>query len=325
MERRTGGACAHARHGPPLDTRQAGGEQRSDRSLHLAPMSAGFVGKMAKKLARGRADKVAVIRLDGPIGHVGPGRGGLSTTSVEPMLKRAFDIEHLRAVVVVINSPGGSPTQSEYIAERIRQLASEKGVRVLAFCEDVVASGGYWIACAADEIYAAHTSMVGSIGVVSSGFGFTDVLERLGVERRLYSAGENKVRLDSFSPEKPADIEWLQGLQGQLHETFIGWVRQRRGKRLNGTDAELFNGDVWIGERAAELGLVDGIGVMRSVVVEHYPDAEIVAVEAPKPLLARILSPGVSLLGPEQVSVAAEGLVSGALTAVEKVNTLRFR
>lgn len=151
-------------------------------------------------------------------------------------------------------------TQSEYIAERIRQLASEKGVRVLAFCEDVVASGGYWIACAADEIYAAHTSLVGSIGVVSSGFGFVDVLGRLGVERRLYSAGENKVRLDSFSPEKADDVEWLQGLQHQLHDTFIRWVRQRRGKRLAADDEVLFTGDVWIGERAAELGLVDASG-----------------------------------------------------------------
>ncbi|QTI69771.1 S49 family peptidase [Gordonia polyisoprenivorans] len=282
-------------------------------------MSRGPLGRIAKKLAHKRSDKVAVVRLDGVIGHGGPGRPGLSTTSVEPVLTRAFGIEHLRAVVIVINSPGGSPTQSEYIAERIRQLASEKGVRVLAFCEDVVASGGYWIACAADEIYAAHTSLVGSIGVVSSGFGFVDVLGRLGVERRLYSAGENKVRLDSFSPEKADDVEWLQGLQHQLHETFIRWVRQRRGKRLAADEDVLFTGDVWIGERAAELGLVDGIGVMRSVVAEHYPDAEITVVDAPKPLLARIVGDQV------RASVVAEELIGGAVSALERASAVRLR
>ncbi|MEP9393908.1 S49 family peptidase [Gordonia sp. VNK1] len=282
-------------------------------------MTAAAIKRIAKKLGRARAEKVAVVRLDGVIGHVGPGRAGLTTRSVESVLKRAFETEHLRAVVIVVNSPGGSPTQSEYIAERIRQLASEKGVRVLAFCEDVVASGGYWIACAADEIYAAHTSLVGSIGVVSSGFGFTDVIARLGVERRLYSAGENKVRLDSFSPVNADDVAWLEGLQGQLHETFIRWVRQRRGKRLEGDDAALFSGDVWIGEKAAALGLVDGVGVMRSVVAEHYPDAEIVTVDAPKPLLTRILGDQV------HASVLAEDLIGGAVRALDGASGVRFR
>lgn len=282
-------------------------------------MTGGLLGRIAKKMAHNRADKVAVVRLDGLIGLGGPGRPGLSTTSVEPVLKRAFETEHLRAVIIVINSPGGSPTQSEYIAERIRQLASEKSVRVLAFCEDVVASGGYWIACAADEIYAAHTSLVGSIGVVSSGFGFVDVLSRLGVERRLYSAGENKVRLDLFSPEKADDVAWLQGLQGQLHETFISWVRQRRGKRLTAENDVLFNGDIWIGTRAAELGLVDGIGVMRSVVAEHYPDAEIISIDAPKPLLARIVGDQV------RAAVVAEDLIGGAVRALERASAVRLR
>ena len=143
----------------------------------------GPLGEIVKKFQKSRADKVAVVRLDGVIGHVGAGRG-MTIDSVEPMLKRAFETEHVKAVVVVINSPGGSPAQSEYIAERIRQLSSEKGVPVLAFCEDIAASGGYWIACAADEIFAAHTSLVGSIGVVSSGFGFNEVLDRLGVQDR---------------------------------------------------------------------------------------------------------------------------------------------
>ncbi|MFT4126816.1 MAG: S49 family peptidase [Gordonia sp. (in: high G+C Gram-positive bacteria)] len=279
----------------------------------------GVVGNVVTRLRKARAERVAVVRLDGPIGTAGPGHAGLSTTSVEPVLRRAFETEHLRAVVVVLNSPGGSPAQSEYIAERIRQLASEKSVPVLAFCEDVVASGGYWIACAADEIYAAHTSLVGSIGVVSAGFGFPDVLARLGVERRVYHAGEHKARLDVFSPEDADDVEWLTGLQAQLHQTFIRWVRQRRGKRLTASDEAVFTGDVWIGERAAELGLVDGVGVMRSVVAERYPDAEITVIASPKPLLARLIG--------DQISAAtlAENVIGGALAAVKQAGSVRLQ
>lgn len=273
---------------------------------------------MAKKLSKARADHVAVVRLDGPIGHM-PGRAGLNTDGVEPMLKRAFETERLKAVVIVVNSPGGSPAQSEYIAERIRQLAAEKGVHVLAFCEDVAASGGYWIACAADEIFAAHTSLVGSIGVVSSGFGLPDVLSRFGVERRLYTSGENKARLDTFSPERPEDVEWLKGLQSSLHDEFKAWVRQRRGKKLVAPEEELFSGDVWVGVRAREVGLVDGIGVMRSVIAERYPDAEIVRIEAPKPLLARVLG------GQMSVSGVTADVVEGALSAMDRVPALRLR
>ncbi|WP_439031088.1 S49 family peptidase [Gordonia terrae] len=280
-------------------------------------MTTGVLGAMGKKFARSRAEQVAVVRLDGPIGMAGMGRPGVNTESVEPVLKKAFATERLRAVVVVINSPGGSPAQSEYIAERIRQLSAEKGVPVLAFCEDVAASGGYWIACAADEIFAAHTSIVGSIGVVSSGFGFSAVLDRFGVQRRLYATGDNKARLDTFSPEQPGDVEWLKGLQGQLHEAFIAWVRQRRGKKLDAGDEELFNGDVWIGRRAAELGIVDGIGVMRSVVAERYPDAEITIVETPKPLLMRLVGNQTSVAG------VAESVTSGVLAALDRAPGMR--
>ncbi|MBD0862989.1 S49 family peptidase [Gordonia sp. zg691] len=280
-------------------------------------MTVGPLAAVGKKLAKSRAEHVAVVRLDGPIGAAGMGKHGLTTDSVEPVLKRAFDTERLKAVVVVINSPGGSPAQSEYIAERIRQLSAEKGVPVLAFCEDVAASGGYWVACAADEIFAAHTSIVGSIGVVSSGFGLSAVLDRFGVQRRLYTTGENKARLDTFSPEVPEDVEWLKGLQGQLHEAFIGWVRQRRGKKLTATDHELFNGDVWVGQRAAELGLVDGIGVMRSVVAERYPDAEITVIEAPKPLLARLVGNQMSVSG------IAESITTGVLAAFDRGPAVR--
>ncbi|MDL9937616.1 S49 family peptidase [Gordonia sp. ABSL1-1] len=274
------------------------------------------LAKVGKKLAKTRAEHVAVVRLDGLIGSGGMGRPGLTTESVEPILKRAFETERLKAVVVVINSPGGSPAQSEYIAGRIRQLASEKGVPVLAFCEDVAASGGYWIACAADEIFAAHTSLVGSIGVVSSGFGVAEVLSRFGVERRLYTSGDNKARLDTFSPAVAEDVEWIRSLQRSLHEEFIGWVRQRRGKKLTAADEELFNGDVWVGGRAAELGLVDGVGVMRSVIAERYPDAEITIVDAPKPLLARLVGGPATASG--SVFGVAEAITSGVLAALDR-------
>ncbi|MCK0516499.1 MULTISPECIES: S49 family peptidase [Actinomycetes] len=280
----------------------------------------GPIKQLAKKMAKAHADKVAVVRLEGPIGSVGMARGGLTADNLEPKLRRAFETERLKAVVLVINSPGGSPAQSEYIAERIRQLSSEKGIRVIAFCEDAAASGGYWIACAADEIYAAHTSIVGSIGVVSSGFGAPELLGRVGVERRVYTAGENKSRLDPFSAEKPEDVAWLHGLQNDLHAAFITWVRQRRGAKLVGSDAELFSGDVWVGRAAADVGLVDGIGVLRSVLAERFPDAELEIIASPKPLLTR-LTGGVSRSEGRVSAMAAEtfdGVVTGVLAAAER-------
>jgi signal peptide peptidase SppA len=236
-----------------------------------------------------RKDVVAVVKLHGVI-TPSPSplaRGAINLAAVESALTRAFGHDRLKAVALLINSPGGAPTQSGLVAERIRQLADEKGVPVLAFCEDVAASGGYWLACAADEIYAHRTSMVGSIGVISGGFGFTGLLERFGIERRLHTAGANKSRLDPFSPEKPEDVEWLKKMHSQLHELFVSWVKERRGDRL--TEAEdLFTGDVWLGAKALELGLVDGLGSLRQIVTERYPDAEISVAEPKRPLLARL-------------------------------------
>lgn len=238
---------------------------------------------------RDRGDVVAVVKLHGVISpHPSPlSRGTINLAAVESALTRAFGHDRLKAVALLINSPGGAPTQSGLVAERIRQLADEKNVPVLAFAEDVAASGGYWLACAGDEIFAHRTSVVGSIGVISGGFGFQGLLDRFGVERRLHTAGENKARLDPFSPEKPEDVEWLKKLHSQLHEQFVGWVRERRGKRLDDTN-DLFNGDVWLGSNAVELGLVDGLGTLRQVVAERYPDAEVVFAEPKKPLLARL-------------------------------------
>ncbi|QXV60517.1 S49 family peptidase [Amycolatopsis sp. TNS106] len=236
-----------------------------------------------------RKDVVAVVKLHGVITPTPSplARGSINLAAVESALTRAFGHERLKAVALQINSPGGAPTQSGLVAERIRQLADEKNVPVLAFAEDVAASGGYWLACAADEIYAHRTSMVGSIGVISGGFGFTGLLERFGIERRLHTAGANKSRLDPFSPEKPEDVEWLKKMHGQLHELFVDWVTERRGDRLSGSE-DLFTGDVWLGARAVELGLIDGVGSLRQVISERYPDAEIAIAEPKKPLLARL-------------------------------------
>jgi len=236
-----------------------------------------------------RTDVVAVVKLHGVI-TPSPSplaRGAINLASVESALTRAFDHDRLKAVALLINSPGGAPTQSGLVAERIRQLADKKKVPVLAFAEDVAASGGYWLACAADEIFAHRTSMVGSIGVISGGFGFTGLLDRFGIERRLHTAGANKSRLDPFSPEKPEDVEWLKKMHSQLHELFVEWVKERRGDRLATTE-ELFTGDVWLGNKAVELGLIDGLGSLRDVISERYPDAEISVAEPKKTVLARL-------------------------------------
>jgi signal peptide peptidase SppA len=236
-----------------------------------------------------RTDVVAVVKLHGVI-TPSPSplaRGSINLSAVESALTRAFSHDRLKAVALQINSPGGAPTQSGLVAERIRQLADKKNVPVIAFCEDVAASGGYWLACAADEIFAHRTSMVGSIGVISGGFGFTGLLERFGIERRLHTAGANKSRLDPFSPEKPEDVEWLKKMHSQLHELFVEWVKERRGDKLS-AEEDLFTGDVWLGNKALELGLIDGVGTLREVINARYPGAEISVAEPKKALLARL-------------------------------------
>jgi signal peptide peptidase SppA len=247
---------------------------------------------------------VSLVRLQGVITPVsGPvPRSVINAAAVEKTLERAFAPDGLVAVGLQINSPGGSPTQSALVADRIRGLAEKREVPVLAFCEDVAASGGYWLACAADEIYAHATSIVGSIGVISQGFGLDRLIERFGVQRRLYTAGDSKARLDPFLPEKPEDVDWLRGLQDELHTMFADWVRSRRGDRLSG-GTDLFTGEVWTGAQAVGLGLVDGLGTARAVLGERFPDAEVVPVEGRKPLLARLglgSAPAASaMLGPE--------------------------
>ena len=233
--------------------------------------------KLPARLSGGAGPVVTVVRLHGVIvsGAAGLGRQQLNIDSVEGSLRRAFTADGVKAVALSINSPGGSPTQSALIGDRIRQLAAEHEVPVLAFCEDVAASGGYWLACAADEIIATPTSLLGSVGVVSSGFGLEGLIDKLGVERRLHTQGANKSRLDPFSPEKDDDVAWLLGMQESIHAEFKAWVRERRGVKLVGADDELFTGEVWTGRRAVELGLADSLGTLRGVLAERFPAAEI--------------------------------------------------
>ncbi len=214
---------------------------------------------------------VPVLNLHGPIGRGGKFSQSLSLASTVGQIEKAFKFKEAAAVALVINSPGGSPAQSNLIMRRIRQLAEENEKPVFAFVEDVAASGGYMLAIAADEIYVDPSSIIGSIGVISAGFGYNELIERYGVERRVYTAGTNKLKLDPFSPEKKDDVRWLEGLQQDIHTIFKDMVHERRGKRLIEDDEiDLMNGDVWIGQKAVDLGLVDGVGDIRSTLRRKF-------------------------------------------------------
>jgi serine protease SohB len=215
---------------------------------------------------------VPVARLSGIIGLSTPLQPGLTIGSVARTLDRLFAVRNAAAVALAINSPGGSPVQSHLIFRRIRELAEEKKRRVIAFVEDVAASGGYMIACAADEIIADPHSIVGSIGVVGSSFGFDKAIAKLGIERRVYTSGERKAMLDPFLPEKPDDVERLKELQREIHEDFIALVKSRRGGKLAGPENDLFSGEYWTGRRGIELGLVDSIGEVRSTLRDRFGD-----------------------------------------------------
>lgn len=231
-----------------------------------------FTDRIMKMMGRTPPPTVPVIRLSGVIGPAGGLRSALNLASLAGVIERAFAVPDRAAVVLAVNSPGGSPVQSALIAGRIRQLADEKKVPVLAFAEDVAASGGYWLACAADEIFADESSIVGSIGVVSAGFGFQGLIDRWGVERRVHASGERKARLDPFRPEDPEDVAKLRQIQAEIHDAFKAMVRTRRGDRLKVPEAELFSGDFWTGRRALDMGLVDGIGDLRSVLRSRFGD-----------------------------------------------------
>src|SRR5271163_3390958 len=232
------------------------------------------------RLRRG-ATVVPVVRLSGVIGAVTPLRPGMSLAAVAKTLERAFATKNARAVALLINSPGGSPVQSRQIFLRIRQLAAEKKLPVLVFVEDVAASGGYMLACAGDEIFCDPSSILGSIGVVGGTFGFQELIKRIGVERRLYTAGAHKAMLDPFLPENPDDVARVKTIQREIHDIFIALVKQSRGARLKGAEDVLFTGEYWAGETSISLGLADAIGDLRSTLKTRYGDKVRMPVVAP--------------------------------------------
>jgi len=213
---------------------------------------------------------VPVVRMSGAIGFSTPLKPGLTLASLARVLERAFTMRNARAVALAINSPGGSAAQSHLIFLRIRALAEEHKLPVIAFIEDVGASGGYMIACAADEIICDPSSIVGSIGVVAASFGLEKLIGKIGVERRVHTSGEKKVMLDPFLPEKSEDVERLRAIQKEIHDRFIALVQERRGSKLDGRESALFSGEFWTGSRARELGLVDAVGELRGVLRERY-------------------------------------------------------
>jgi serine protease SohB len=240
---------------------------------------------------------VPVVRLSGVIGMSTPLKPGLMLATLARALDRAFAVRKAKAVALVINSPGGSPAQSHLIFLRIRQLSEEKKIPVLAFIEDVGASGGYMLACAGDEIIADTYSIVGSIGVVGGSFGFAKLIEKVGIERRLYTSGENKAMLDPFLPEKPEDVKKLKAIQKEIHENFIALVKRRRGSKLKGQDKTVFSGEYWTAAGARGHGLIDDIGDLRSVLRERYGDkVKTPLIAGDRTWFGRVM-PGVGALG----------------------------
>lgn len=243
----------------------------------------GFFGWLTRPF-RGGGPVIPVVRLQGVIASDARA-GRLNIATVAPLLSRAFAGKP-PAVAIVVNSPGGSPVQSRLISKRIRDLADENGTKVLVFVEDAAASGGYFIATAGDEIIADPSSIVGSIGVIYAGFGFAGTLEKLGIERRVHTAGRNKSTLDPFLPEKPEDIERIKAMETEVHQVFIDWVKTRRGSKLKAADDQLFTGEFWSGVRGLDLGLIDALGDFHETLRTRFGENVRVRVITPKrPLL----------------------------------------
>ena len=273
-----------------------------------------FLARLVPRRFRSDIPIVPVVRFSGVIGVITPLRPGVLLSTVARTLERAFETPRARAVALVINSPGGSPSQSHLIYRRIRQLADEKHIPVLAFVEDVGASGGYMLACAADEIICDQYSIVGSIGVVGGTFGFTKLMDKLGIERRLYTAGDRKVMLDPFLPEKPDDVKRIKAIQKDIHENFIALVKARRGGKLNGSDKALFSGEFWTADKAIERGLADRMGDLRSTLRERFGEKVYTPlISAERSLLGRRL-PGVSFA---DAIVRYPGLADDLISALE--------
>jgi serine protease SohB len=274
-----------------------------------------FVARFDLPITRERPPVVAVLRMKGVIGAAGLGGRGLTVAALEGLVRRAFS-RRVRAVAVVINSPGGSAVQSSQLTQLIRATAREKRIPVLTFTEDVAASGGYWLALAGDEIYADPMSIVGSIGVIAATFGAHELLAKIGVERRVYTAGERKSLLDPFRPVDPKDVERLTDIQADIHRQFIAAVKDRRALKLNAGDDVLFNGDVWTGEKAKELGLIDGLGDYRTVCRRKFgDDVRFVAIDRPLSWLQRRLG---RFAPPDVFAADEDGWAGQLLAAVEE-------
>jgi signal peptide peptidase SppA len=265
------------------------------------------------------APVVPVVRLSGVIGAVTPLRPGLTLAGVAKMLERAFSMRNAKAVALVINSPGGSPVQSRQIYLRIRQLAAEKKLPVLVFVEDVAASGGYMIACAGDEIFCDPSSILGSIGVVGGSFGLQELIKKVGIERRLYTAGEHKAMLDPFLPEDPDDVARLKKIQREIHALFISLVKESRGARLKGADDTLFSGEYWAGDSAIGLGLADAVGDLRATLRVRFGDKVVTPVVTPGGgMLASLLGRRAAGAGMLTASLGGwAGLAEELISAVE--------
>lgn len=278
----------------------------------LANVIADALGPVLPARFRRDVPVVPVVRFSGVIGAAVPLRPGLSLASTARTIERAFKVRNARGVALAINSPGGSPAQSHLIFQRVRQLAAEKSLPVFAFIEDIGASGGYMLACSADEIVADPYSLVGSIGVVGGSFGFERLIDKLGIERRLYTSGDRKAMLDPFLPEKPEDVKRLKAIQKDIHERFIALVKARRGGRLKGADKTLFSGEFWTAANALELGLVDNIGDLRSFLRARFGDkVRTPLISAEKSWLGRRI-PGVSKVA------FPSGLADEAISALEE-------
>ena len=229
-----------------------------------------------------KSKNVSTIALSGIIAPNMGRRKGLNLYELDKVIEQAFSVKNVKAVALQINSPGGSPVQSEMISKRLRDLSEDKNIPVLAFVEDIAASGGYWLACAADEIFASKASIIGSIGVVSSGFGFDKAIKKIGIDRRLYTSGENKAILDPFLPENKDDIKRLKDIQKELHNQFISFVKSRRGSKIGNNNKDVFTGAFWSGEKSLELGLIDGYGEMKSVLKQRFGENVKIKEFAPK-------------------------------------------
>ena len=241
----------------------------------ISPKRVGKFDQILSLLPFGFGDNspvVAVLRLEGIIGKAGMTKSGMTLKDMNKLIEKTFEIDRLDSVCLVINSPGGSPVQSELIASRIINLAKKKDIKIFGFVEDVAASGGYWLACAADEIYASQSSIIGSIGVVSSGFGFHEAIKKLGIERRVHTEGKTKSVLDPFKPSKESDVKIIKKIQKEIHQHFIDTVKERRAGRLTQDDDILFNGEFWSGQIALDYGLIDGINDLYSFIQKRYGD-----------------------------------------------------